>query len=480
MTPPDAPPAPRDAYDLVVVGAGPAGMAAAAEAAGRASVLVVDDNPAAGGQVWRAAAAGPLADGRVLGRDYATGGGGATRAFAAAPGVHHLPGAQAWHLDDRLELGITLPDGNGALVRAGRVVLATGALERPVPVPGWTLPGVMSVGAAQTALKAQAMVPEGRYALAGCGPLLWLYAAQAAAAGAPPALVLDTTPRGNLRDALRHLPGFLLSPYARKGAPLLLRARRAAPVVAGVDGLRIVRDGQGLLLFWTRGARGEDAAPFDTVLLHHGVTPNLNLARAAGCELDWHEGNACFVPRTDEWGRTTVPGVLLAGDGAGIGGAEAAALGGRLAALAALLELGAIAEAERDTRAAPIRAERARWMRGRAFLDALYRPAPRFRAAAPDAIACRCEEVTGAQVAEAARLGATGPNQLKAWLRCGMGPCQGRMCGLTVTETIAAARGVSPAEVGYLRLRTPVRPVTLAQVAALPRSEAERRAVERL
>jgi bacterioferritin-associated ferredoxin len=254
--------------------------------------------------------------------------------------------------------------------------------------------------------------------------------------------------------------------------------------VGGVDGLRIVREGDGLLLFWTRGGGGgggrEDAAPFDAVLLHHGVTPNLNLARAAGCELDWHENNACFVPRTDAWGRTTVPGVLLAGDGAGIGGAEAAALGGRIAALAALAELGALAEGERDARAAPLRARRDRWLRGRPFLDALFRPAPRFRAAAPDAVACRCEEVTGAQVAEAARLGATGPNQLKAWLRCGMGPCQGRMCGLTVTETIAAARGVSPAEVGYLRLRTPVRPVTLAQVAALPRSEAERRAVERL
>ena len=294
-------------------------------------------------------------------------------------------------------------------------------------------------------------------------------------------MVLDTTPRGNLREAARLLPGFLRSPYARKGLPLLLRARRAAArVVGGVDGLRIARgEGGGLLLSWTRGGR-EDAAPFDAVLLHHGVTPNLNLARAAGCELDWHEGNACFVPRTDAWGRTTVPGVLLAGDGAGIGGAEAAALGGRIAALAVLAELGAVGEGERDARAAPLRAERGRWMRGRPFLDALYRPAQRFRAAGPDAVACRCEEVTGAQVAEAARLGATGPNQLKAWLRCGMGPCQGRMCGLTVTETIAAARGVPPAEVGYLRLRTPVRPVTLAQVAALPQTEAERRAVERL
>ncbi len=182
-----------------------------------------------------------------------------------------------------------------------------------------------------------------------------------------------------------------------------------------MDGLRAVRDGDsgGLLVFWTRGKR-EDAARFDAVLLHRGVTPNLNLARAAGCDPDWHDGNACFVPRTGDWGRTTVPGVLLAGDGAGISVAETAAPGGRIAALAAL-----------------------------------------------------------------AGLGATGPKQLKAWLRCGMGPCQGRMCGLAVAETVAAARGVAPTEVGYLRLRTPERPVTLAQVAALPRGEAERRAVER-
>jgi hypothetical protein len=105
---------------------------------------------------------------------------------------------------------------------------------------------------------------------------------------------------------------------------------------------------------------------------------------------------------------------------------------------------------------------RARWLRGRAFLDALYRPAASFRVAVDEAIACRCEEVTGAALRDAARRGATGPNQAKALLRGGMGPCQGRLCMLTVVETIAAKRGVDPATIAPLRIRPPVKPVTLA------------------
>ena len=96
-----------------------------------------------------------------------------------------------------------------------------------------------------------------------------------------------------------------------------------------------------------------------------------------------------------------------------------------------------------------------------------------------DTIVCRCEEVTAAQMLEAIDMGAAGPNQLKAFLRCGMGPCQGRLCGLTVTELIAVARGTTPDEVGYYRLRPPVKPITLAELASLPISEAERKAVER-
>jgi len=116
---------------------------------------------------------------------------------------------------------------------------------------------------------------------------------------------------------------------------------------------------------------------------------------------------------------------------------------------------------------------------GRAFLDWLNRPADSFRQPVGDTVVCRCEEVTAKQVRDAADMGCEGPNQMKAFLRCGMGPCQGRLCGLTVTELIAAQRKSTPAEVGYYRLRPPVKPITLAELASLPIGEAERKAVER-
>jgi bacterioferritin-associated ferredoxin len=173
-------------------------------------------------------------------------------------------------------------------------------------------------------------------------------------------------------------------------------------------------------------------------------------------------------------------GISVAGDGAGIAGAEAAAERGRIAALGAAYRLGRLDAARRDRAAAAPRATLARFERGRAFLDALYRPARAFRVPDGDTIVCRCEEVTAERIRATVPLGAAGPNQMKAFLRCGMGPCQGRLCGLTVAELIADARGVPVSEVGYYRLRPPVKPISLAELASMPKTEDSEKAVVRV
>lgn len=473
-------------YDLVVVGAGPAGLSAAARAAALGvDVLLVDENPAPGGQIYRSVTTSPVRDRTVLGADYWRGAEIVAR-FERSQ-AHYAARCTLWSIgpDETapegggFEIGLSL-DGRARLIGARQVVLATGAQERPFPIPGWTLPGVMTAGAAQIALKSAAIVPAGRTVIAGCGPLLYLLAGQLAAAGAEIVAVLDTTARANWPKAMVALPDFLRSPYLAKGLKLMAQARRRLHFVGGVTGLA-AEGSRGLTsVRFARGAATGSIA-CDTLLLHQGVIPSVNLASAAGCAHDFDEAQHAFVPRLDEWLGSSVPGIAVAGDGAGIGGAESAALRGEVAALGAAERLGRIDAGERDRQAAPLRAELGRALRGRRFLDLLYRPAPQFLAPPSDeTIICRCEEVTAGQVRDTAtRLGVIGPNQMKAFLRCGMGPCQGRLCGPTVVELIAQANGTTPAEVGYYRLRPPVKPVTLAELAALPQTEAAVKAVVR-
>lgn len=473
-------------YDIVVVGAGPAGLSAAAKAAELGlAVLLVDENPAPGGQIYRAVTTTPVADREVLGADYWRGAEIVARFersqadYAARCTVWSIAPDETAPDGEAFEIGLSL-DGRARLISASHVVLATGAQERPFPIPGWTLPGVMTAGAAQIALKSAAIVPAGRTVIAGCGPLLYLLAGQLAAAGTEIVAVLDTTPRGNWWKAAGSLPDFLRSPYLAKGLKLMARARRSLRFVTGVTGLAAEGSRQLASVRVERNGKAETIA-CDTLLLHQGVIPSINLSNAAGCDHDFDETQHCWTPRLDPWFASSVPGIAIAGDGAGIGGAESAALRGEIAALDVARRLGRIELVARDRAAAPLRRELERAQRGRRFLDLLYRPAAQFLAPpADETIICRCEEVTAGQVRDAAtRLGVTGPNQMKAFLRCGMGPCQGRLCGPIVVELIAQIRGTTPAEVGYYRLRPPVKPVTLAELAALPQSEAAVKAVVR-
>lgn len=453
-------------HDLIVIGGGPAGMATAATASALGmKVALLDEQHRPGGQIYRNVGVADASIKTLLGADYAAGESLLKQFDEAA--VDYRAGALVWDIDR--ERTVTIVAGDQAEhLSAPHLVIATGALERPSPVPGWTLPGVMNAGAAQIALKAGPSVPEGKVVLAGTGPLLLLVACQLLAAGADVAALVETAPRGNRIAALRRLPHALVAP-----APLIKGARMLAQLRMSrvrwhkhATNLAIEGDTHASALHFHSGGK-HHAVAADVVLLHHGVVPNTQLTRLLRLEHRWDDAQIAWHPVRDEWGASSLAGVWIAGDGAGIEGARAAQASGTLAALGIAHAAGRIGEAERDQWAKAWWWMLARERAARPFLDALFRPPDWIGVPGDGTLVCRCEEVTAGRIREMARIGCAGPNQTKFFSRCGMGPCQGRLCGLTVTQIIADAQHTSPHAVGAYRVRAPIKPIPLHALASL-------------
>jgi NADPH-dependent 2,4-dienoyl-CoA reductase/sulfur reductase-like enzyme len=448
--------------DIAVIGAGPAGMAAAiaARSAGL-SVVVLDEQQAPGGQIYRGVLATDARRSAILGSDYSDGA-RLAQDFAQC-GAEHRTGASVWQVSRERRIDY-LRDGVPHELNARAVILCTGAMERPFPVPGWTLPGVMTAGAGQILLKASGLIPAGPVVLAGCGPLLYLLAVQYLRAGVRIAAVVDTTERADVLRALPLLPGALGDLRLLLKGWGLLRALKAS-------GTRIFRGARGIAIEGTEAAhaisfrtrQGEQRIEASLFLLHQGIVPNTQVTRSLRATHLWDEGQLCFRPGLSTEGALAgVPGFFVAGDGASIMGAPASAASGALAGLAAARTLGA---SGLDARIAQAQRKLQSLRRARPFIDAVYQPRREFRIPADPVLVCRCEEITAGEIRRHVRAGCVGPNQLKSFTRCGMGPCQGRQCGLTASEIIAAERGVAPAEVGYQRVRPPIKPITVGELA---------------
>jgi NADPH-dependent 2,4-dienoyl-CoA reductase/sulfur reductase-like enzyme len=216
-----------------------------------------------------------------------------------------------------------------------------------------------------------------------------------------------------------------------------------------------------------RTTAGWIEAEASVLLVHEGVVPSIHPALSLDCRMEWNEAQDSFAPVVDEWGESSRAGVFIAGDGAGIGGARAAQLRGELSAIRIAEHAGRIEADAAIALAGPIRRRLRRELAARPFLDALFKPRRSVFHPADETVVCRCEGVTAGEVRKLATASVVGPNQIKAATRTGMGPCQGRQCGYTVTRLVAETQGRTPAEVGFMRVRPPLRPVTLGELASL-------------
>ncbi|SDN42704.1 NAD(P)/FAD-dependent oxidoreductase [Ensifer sp. YR511] len=461
-----------EAFDLAIVGAGPAGMAAAIEAASHGlRVVVFDDQVAPGGQIYRDIESCPPDRMAALGPSYAVGRKLVSK-FRTA-GIEYHSGHQVWSVDPAGYL-FTLSNGAARRWAWRRLLVATGAMERSIPRPGWLLPGVRTVGAAQIMLKAGGLLPEPDTWIVGCGPLPLLFINQLRSAGVTIAGYIDTTPSENYRKAVAAVPSMLGDVRSLLyGLKYQWNARRMKMrYVTGASKIAVEGERQVEALSFVRAGRRER---YDTanILFHEGVMPAVRIFGAIGCELGWYSIQRYFRPRLDGEGRSTSENVYVAGDAGGIEGAEAAEKSGRLAALAI---------AEGLLGSDPIRrSSLAHWHLARRkakalrpFLDRLYSPRDSASSIGDNEVVCRCEAVTAGTIRHVLRDGARGVNELKAYTRTGMGPCQGQTCGQIISQIVADELSISPSEAGLFRSRPPLRSITVEQLANIDPSEVTR------
>jgi NADPH-dependent 2,4-dienoyl-CoA reductase/sulfur reductase-like enzyme len=439
----------------VVIGAGPAGVRAAQTLVAHGlRPCLLDESLRGGGQVYRRQPDNFKRSAKAL---YGFEAGKAQAVHATLDQlqreIDYRPETLVWNAEARtLD---TLHNGRTAQVPFKHLIVATGATDRILPVPGWTLPGVYSLGAAQIALKFQGCAIGERVVFAGSGPLLYLVAYQYAKAGATVAAVLDSSP---FSAQVRAVPALLGQP-GTLGKGLYYRAWLAArgiPVHQNVHLHDIQGERRVSSVSWQQGNQRETLS-CDAVAFAHALRSETQLADLLGCEFTWSALNRAWLPSRDAAGRSSVEGIYLAGDGAGIMGADAAEMAGELAALSLLGDIG-----HRIDRARSIELQRQleAIQRFRQGLETAFPFPENWAANAPDhLVVCRCEEVTAGDIRQTVAEGHWEINRVKAMCRVGMGRCQGRMCGVAAMEIVAHASGRDIASVGRLRGQAPIKPL---------------------
>lgn len=460
--------------DVLVVGAGPAGLSAAAVAAEHGlSVVVIDDRGKLGGQYYKQPSSSFEVDEEQLDDQYRAGRALMRRAVDAGATV--LAGARLWGADSPSRVFVAGPDHRWE-VHPGQIVLATGAYERGVPFPGWTLPGVMSTGAAQTMARSYQVSPGDRVLVAGNGPLNLQVAAELTAAGATVVALVELSRPLRLSALLRGPVMALAAPRlllngARYGIAL---ARGRVPVLGGHAVVRAEGDPDGVRSVHVApiDAEGRPALgttrefDVDAVCLGYGFLPSHELSRLFDCRHRWDDETQSLVVDSDDVGRTSTPGVWVIGDAGSVLGAKVAEARGTLAGAAIVRERAvtassALTSAERHARRALSRHLRFQ----RAMQHAFAAPVLTDQLAEPTTTICRCENVALEAISDRLDDLSSTPGAVKRETRAGMGKCQGRYCGPVLLAASARYRQSALEEHSGFAPQAPARPTPISVIA---------------
>jgi len=461
---------------FVVIGGGPAGMAAAIEAA-RSGLpcTLIDEARSLGGQIYRRPI-DPLtpADPSALGDDFARGERLRTEFTAAANRIEVLLNTFVLDVSDGHDVMWASERASG-IIRAEQLVIAAGAYDRPIPFPGWTLPGVMTAGGVQVLIKTMQVKPGRRALVAGTGPLIVGVAKRLHEIGVEVVAVLEAAsvswsravfPEEWAEWSLVYDTWRAWDILHQAGIPVLpghtvFEARGSQQVQSAIYGPVTPQD-------WRPLRHQAQSVDVDLIVCGFGFVPNTELTVLAGCRHQYCHELGGWMPVIDELVRTSVPGIFAAGDGAGVAGALVALEEGRVAGTTAAEQAGAITRDEAEKRRAGPLQRLTALAELRRTLDQISWIRPGLlELASPDTLLCRCEEVRLSEVQAAFEQGARDLQATKLFTRLGMGPCQGRNCAPSTGMYLCKVMGRTAEEVGRINPRPPVKPVTLGSLAQM-------------
>jgi len=455
--------------DLVVLGAGPAGVAAANVASKEgAEVVIIDENSSAGGQIYRAPPNEFQPQNSFKSDEFREG--EKQRNILENSDLTALFKHRVWSVSSDLVVSTVGPNGLSSW-HARSLIIANGALERIIPFPGWTIPGVIGLAASTILLKSQYVLPGQSTVVAGCGPLLIAVANGIIKSGGKVSAIIDLNSKS---DWIKAFPRLFSRPdQLFKGMSWFANIMKAGIKLYGGHAVTNTKQVDNVLRISIApinsagsilDSKNQKIVEGDCLAIGHGLFPSTEITRLLKAKHIYDPLKGGWVPLIDDDFRSSIPGVYIAGDATGISGAFSAVQKGRIAGMAAVRDLNVMSSQKYK---AKIKSELIILKKNENFGKAAVR-LMKFRpeliqTITSETIVCRCEDVFRSEIDEAIESGARDLNQLKAWTRCGMGPCQGRTCSEAI-EAILASKVGSRELAGQWTGRTPLRPVPIEQI----------------